>query len=159
MYNLWNLEGGILGFRQRWPAVGSSRRLRRVAQLVEPSSLERSAEFASRCIIRVYKENSDDVAGVLVHPIRNQRQPILQQPGIEQVACCMAEVKSAVFAAVDLALEQTQAGIEGVGGVVELVAGDGVSGGAIAQERTVVGAKVRNVAVLAVAERRRVVAS
>lgn len=69
----------------------------------------------------------------------------------------MAEVKSAVFA-VYLGLEQTQAGIESVGGIIVLVTGDGVAGRAIAEKSTVVGAKVRDVAVLSVAERWGVVA-
>lgn len=126
--------------------------MRCVAQLGEAGRFKGGTEFAGRGIVRVDEEDGDDVVCVLVHPVRNQSQPVLQRAGVEQAARGMAEVKGAVLI-VHLRLEEAQARVEGIGGVEELVASDRVASGAVTQEGAIVRTKVRDLVVLAVAER------
>lgn len=115
------LEGG--------PARGRGGGGGLVAVFRDARGLKDLAKGGGGLVVRVDEENSDDVVGVLVHPVLDGGEPVLEGAGVEEAAGGVTELEDAARGAVDevdLGLKQAQARVEGDGGVVVLVAGDGV---------------------------------
>lgn len=83
------------------------------------------------------------------NPIIDVCQPVLQGSGIQKTARGVTQVKSAVLI-VNLCLKKTQASVQSIRGVEELVTGDGVAGARVSEKGAIMGSHVGNVVVMAV---------